>query len=42
MGYAAPVEKQAKNIVKMPKMNGDEAVKEIDWRKYGLVSDVVD
>ena len=26
----------------MPNTNGDKPAKAIDWRKYGLVSDVVD
>jgi len=38
LGYAQPAEKQAKNIVRMS--NTASVASSIDWRKYGLVSDV--
>lgn len=42
LGYAAPAEKQAKNIVRMPEVNKAITADSIDWRDADLVSDVVD
>jgi len=40
LGYAQPVERQAKNIARMP--NSANIEESVDWRAQGMVSDVHD